>query len=225
MGAEQSACELVENSELPDTSEGEFGIFRILQLRNRRVPISETGSTSRAELDDLGAARHPAGATSRSTLGGALLGLLDKFFATFASTIDGKGAGNLSGPGGATAGGAAGGVGTDELCGGARTSHTTHLFPLLLVSVGSFDGLSNEVTPGRLGTLRFLNCILPQTCREDSQRARTSRHFAGVRSLLWQTVKWDGMVRRDVSGLTKVGNMMTQKRKILHRMHTHTLAS
>ena len=94
------------------------------------------------ELDDLGT---PADATSRSTLGGALLGLLSKFAANFASTIDGKGTGNLRGPGGATAGGAGGGVGTDELYGGARISYIfSAIFAKSLMSVGPFDGLSDE---------------------------------------------------------------------------------
>ena len=97
-----------------------------------------------AELDDLGT---PADATSRSTLGGALLGLLSKFAANFASGIDGKGTGNLRGPGGAaaTAIGSGGGVGTDELYGGARISYIfSAIFGRSLMSVETFDGLSDE---------------------------------------------------------------------------------
>jgi len=102
-----------------------------------------------SELDDLGT---PADATSRSTLGGALLGLLSKFAANFASTIDGKGTGNLRGPGGSGGGGVVGGggvggggVGTDELYGGARISYIfSAIFAKSLMSVGPFDGLSDE---------------------------------------------------------------------------------
>ena len=45
--AEQAEQAEVENSELPITSEEEFGISRILQLRNRRVPVSEKGRADR----------------------------------------------------------------------------------------------------------------------------------------------------------------------------------
>jgi dynamin 1-like protein len=109
------------------------------ELKNR---IGSMLCDVQAELDDLGTA---ADATSRSTLGGALLGLLSKFASNFASTIDGRGTGNLRGQGVTSKAGGGGNVGLDELYGGARISYIfSAIFANSLMSVGSFDGLSDE---------------------------------------------------------------------------------
>ena len=104
------------------------------------------------ELDALGT---PAFNASRSTRGAALLGLLSKFATNFGLVLDGHGAkdavmmSSSQGPGaiGNNGGGNANGGNSpdSELFGGARISYIfTQIFTGSLMSVGPFDGLSDD---------------------------------------------------------------------------------
>ena len=74
---------------------------------------------------------------SRSSLGGTLLGLLSKFATNFASIIDGKG-GELNN-------GKAQNLALVELFGGARINYIfTEIFATSLMTVGAFDGLTDD---------------------------------------------------------------------------------
>lgn len=88
------------------------------------------------ELDALGT---PTEHSARSTMGGVLLGMLSKFASNFASIIEGKG-GQTS-----TNTTAVKTAAVNELFGGARISYIfTEIFAASLLSVGAFDGLSDE---------------------------------------------------------------------------------
>jgi dynamin 1-like protein len=74
---------------------------------------------------------------SRSSLGGTLLGLLSKFATNFASIIDGKG-GELNN-------GNSKNLAMIELFGGARINYIfTEIFATSLMTVGAFDGLTDD---------------------------------------------------------------------------------
>jgi dynamin 1-like protein len=74
---------------------------------------------------------------SRSSLGGTLLGLLSKFATNFASIIDGKG-GELNN-------GNSKNLAMIELFGGARVNYIfTEIFATSLMTVGAFDGLTDD---------------------------------------------------------------------------------
>ena len=92
---------------------------------------------------DLEALGSPTLHSSKSSQGGALLSMLSKFATNFASIIEGRGAGtnhhhnttstNISSHA------------LNELFGGARISYIfTEIFSSSLISVGPFDGLSDE---------------------------------------------------------------------------------
>lgn len=103
------------------------------ELKNR---ISNMMVDVQQELEALGT---PTETLSRSSSGGALLGLLSKFSTNFSSIIEGRGGQNdLRGhktkcnP-------------FRELFGGARVSFIfTEIFAASIMSVGPFDGLSDE---------------------------------------------------------------------------------
>ena len=104
------------------------------ELKNR---IATMMTDVQTELDALGT---PTESASRSTMGGALLSMLSKFCSNFASIIGGKG-------GEAMNAGLSGekSLATNELFGGARVSFIfTEIFAASLLSVGAFDGLSDE---------------------------------------------------------------------------------
>lgn len=103
------------------------------------------------ELDALGV----PGQNTKNTLGGILLGLLSKFANNFASIIDGKG-GEL-GPSEANTKNLA----LVELFGGARINYIFNdIFSASLMTVGPFDGLSDEevrtTITNAMGTRRAL---------------------------------------------------------------------
>jgi dynamin 1-like protein len=104
------------------------------ELKNR---IAMMLSDVQTELDALGT---PTESSAKSAVGGVLLGLLSKFAAHFGSIIDGKG-GQTNTNTGTTAKGSV----VNELFGGARISYIfTEIFASSLLSVGAFDGLSDE---------------------------------------------------------------------------------
>lgn len=101
------------------------------ELKNR---ITLMMSDVQSELDALGT---PTQNSSRSTLGGTLLGLLSKFATNFGSVIEGRGGQSTSNTSKHSA--------MSELFGGARVSYIfTEIFASSLNSVGAFDGLSDE---------------------------------------------------------------------------------
>lgn len=98
------------------------------ELKNR---ITVMMTDVHGELDALGS---PTEHSARSTMGGVLLGMLSKFASNFGSIIDGKG-GQTNTKSAAI----------NELFGGARVSHIfTEVFASSLLSVGAFDGLSDD---------------------------------------------------------------------------------
>ena len=99
------------------------------ELKNR---ISMMVTDVQTELDALG----PPGIQNKSAMGGTLLNMLSKFASNFASIIEGKGGQTIMN-GSKTA--------ITELFGGARISYIfTEIFASSLLSVGAFDGLSDE---------------------------------------------------------------------------------
>ena len=85
--------------------------------------------------NDLDALGMPTQLSSRSSLGGSLLGMLSKFATNFGSIIEGRGGQTSTNKTSARL----------ELFGGARISYIfTEIFASSLISVGAFDGLSDE---------------------------------------------------------------------------------
>lgn len=107
------------------------------ELKNR---IAVMMADVQSDLDALGM---PTQNSSRSSLGGSLLGMLSKFSTNFGSIIEGRG-----GQTNTTVTTSSNGVKTNallELFGGARISYIfTEIFASSLISVGAFDGLSDE---------------------------------------------------------------------------------
>lgn len=127
------------------------------ELKNR---IAVMMTDVQTELDALGT---PTDHSARSTVGGVLLGMLSKFATHFGSIIEGKGGQTNSNATTATKTAA-----VNELFGGARVSYIfTEIFASSLLSVGAFDGLSDE-------EIRYVakenNCC-------DRKNHRTSHHF------------------------------------------------
>jgi dynamin 1-like protein len=107
------------------------------ELKNR---IAMMMTDVQTELDALGT---PAEHSSRSTIGGVLLGMLSKFSSNFASIIEGKGGQTNSSSNSSTTTVKA--AASNELFGGARISYIfTEIFASSLMSVGAFDGLTDE---------------------------------------------------------------------------------
>jgi len=111
------------------------------ELKNRIACMMADVQT---DLDALGM---PTQNASRSSLGGNLLGMLSKFATNFASIIEGRGGQtNHSNNAGTTS--AAARIRShalNELFGGARISYIfTEIFSSSLISVGAFDGLTDE---------------------------------------------------------------------------------
>ena len=104
------------------------------ELKNR---ITLMMTDVQTELDALGTNETP----SRSTMGGVLLGMISKFAVNFGSIIDGKGPGQSTSNLSATKADPV----INELFGGARVSYIfSEIFASSLLSVGAFDGLSDE---------------------------------------------------------------------------------
>lgn len=100
------------------------------EVKNR---ISSMMTDVTQEMEALGSANQQ----SRSSLGGTLLGLLSKFATNFASIIDGKG-GELNN-------GNSKNLAMIELFGGARVNYIfTEIFATSLMTVGAFDGLTDD---------------------------------------------------------------------------------
>ncbi|GKY95117.1 dynein heavy chain [Mayamaea pseudoterrestris] len=103
-------------------------------LPDLKTRITHMMSDVQTEIDTLGS---PA-LTSRSSRGGALLGLLSKFANNFGSLLDGHGAKDANAK-------MKNSTTQNELWGGARISYIfTEVFASSLISVGAFDGLTNE---------------------------------------------------------------------------------
>lgn len=110
------------------------------ELKNR---ITVMMTDVHGELDALGS---PTEHSARSTMGGVLLGMLSKFASNFGSIIDGKGGQTNTKT-----------AAINELFGGARVSHIfTEVFASSLLSVGAFDGLSDDEI--RCVLYRVLGC-------------------------------------------------------------------
>mmetsp|Transcript_16929 Transcript_16929/g.41236 ORF Transcript_16929/g.41236 Transcript_16929/m.41236 type:complete len:722 (-) Transcript_16929:234-2399(-) len=100
------------------------------EVKNR---ISSMMGDVQQEMEALGSSNQQ----SRSSLGGTLLGLLSKFATNFASIIDGKG-GELNN-------GNSKNLAMVELFGGARINYIfTEIFATSLMTVGAFDGLTDD---------------------------------------------------------------------------------
>jgi len=101
-------------------------------VKNR---ISSMMNDVQSELEALG---NPDEGMSKNALGGTLLGLLSKFATNFASIIDGKG-GELNNTANSR------NLALVELFGGARVNYIfTEIFATSLMSVGAFDGLTDD---------------------------------------------------------------------------------
>lgn len=100
------------------------------EVKNR---ISSMMGDVQQEMEALGSPNQQ----SRSSLGGSLLGLLSKFATNFGSIIDGKG-GELNN-------GNSKNLALIELFGGARINYIfTEIFATSLMTVGAFDGLTDD---------------------------------------------------------------------------------
>jgi replication fork clamp-binding protein CrfC len=100
------------------------------EVKNR---ISSMMTDVQQEMEALGSSN----LQSRSSLGGTLLGLLSKFATNFASIIDGRG-GELNN-------GNSKNLALIELFGGARINYIfTEIFSTSLMTVGAFDGLTDD---------------------------------------------------------------------------------
>lgn len=116
------------------------------ELKNR---IATMMADVQSDLDALGM---PTQNASRSSLGGSLLGMLSKFATNFASIIEGRGGNHHLSSTGSSGGSTRSGTttlrashGLNELFGGARISYIfTEIFSSSLISVGPFDGLTDE---------------------------------------------------------------------------------
>ena len=103
-------------------------------LPDLKTRITHMMADVQLEIETLGS---PA-LTSRSSRGGALLGLLSKFANNFASLLDGHGAKDANSK-------LKNSTSQNELWGGARISYIfTEVFASSLISVGAFDGLTDE---------------------------------------------------------------------------------
>lgn len=103
-------------------------------LPDLKTRIARMMSDVQNEIETLGS---PA-LTSRSSRGGALLSLLSKFANNFGSLLDGHGAKDANTKMKAS-------TSQNELWGGARISYIfTEVFASSLISVGAFDGLTDE---------------------------------------------------------------------------------
>jgi dynamin 1-like protein len=103
-------------------------------LPDLKTRISHMMSDVQNEIDTLGS---PA-LTSRSSRGGALLGLLSKFANNFGSLLDGHGAKDANAKMKTS-------TTQNELWGGARISYIfNEVFASSLISVGAFDSLTDE---------------------------------------------------------------------------------
>lgn len=108
------------------------------ELKNR---IACMMTDVQSDLDALGL---PTQNASRSSLGGSLLGMLSKFATNYASIIEGRG-GQTNNSNGGTMSNTTKHLALNELFGGARISYIfTEIFSSSLISVGAFDGLSDE---------------------------------------------------------------------------------
>lgn len=103
-------------------------------LPDLKTRITHMMADVQGEIETLGS---PA-LTSRSSRGGALLGLLSKFANNFASLLDGHGAKDANAKMKQS-------TSQNELWGGARISYIfNEVFAGSLISVGAFDGLTDE---------------------------------------------------------------------------------
>ena len=103
-------------------------------LPDLKTRITHMMADVQLEIETLGS---PA-LTSRSSRGGALLGLLSKFANNFGSLLDGHGAKDANSK-------LKNSTSQNELWGGARISYIfTEVFASSLISVGAFDGLTDE---------------------------------------------------------------------------------
>ena len=139
------------------------------EVKNR---ISSMMGDVQTELDALGSPSQQ----SRSSLGGSLLGLLSKFATNFASIIDGKG-GELNNGSNVKS------LALVELFGGARINYIfTEIFSSSLMSVGAFDGLSDDE-------------IRTTICNANGTR----------RALFVPEISFDILVRRQIARLEQPG--------------------
>lgn len=137
------------------------------EVKNR---IASMMADVQQELDALGSPSQ-----QRSSLGTILLGLLSKFATNFGSIVDGKG--------GAIIDGNSKNLALAELFGGARINHIfTEIFASSLMSVGAFDGLT-----------------------DDEIRTTITNANGTRRALFVPEISFDILVRRQISRLEQPG--------------------
>jgi dynamin 1-like protein len=139
------------------------------EVKNR---ITSMMTDVHTELDALGS----AGQHSRQTLGQSMLGLVTKFSTNYGSIIDGKG-GEINNQGNTK------NLALVELFGGARINYIfTEIFAQSLMSVGPFDGLTDEE-------------IRTTICNASGTRA----------ALFVPEISFDILVRRQIARLEQPG--------------------